>query len=109
MIIDTPIAIQRVANGETIDESITSVTLIEFPPIKDYEKFDGKIYFMGEEEQLTAVLLQIKLRKIGSPMSVGDLLIAATCINKNETLLTKDKDFMIIKEVEPTLKVVIED
>ncbi|RLG53649.1 MAG: DNA-binding protein [Thermoproteota archaeon] len=109
MIIDTPIAIQRVANGETIDESITSVTLIEFPPIKDYEKFDGKIYFMGEEEQLTAVLLQIKLRKIGSPMSIGDLLIAATCINKNETLLTKDKDFMIIKEVEPTLKVVIED
>jgi len=109
MIVDTSIVVQRVAKGEKIDENITSVSLIEYPPIKDYEKFKGKIYFVGEEEQIIAALLQAKLREAGSPMSVGDLLIAAICINRNETLLTKDKDFMRVKKVEPTLKLLLEE
>jgi len=109
MIVDTSIVVQRVSKGEKIDENITSVSLIEYPPIKDYEKFRGKIYFVGEEEQIIAALLQAKLREVGSPMSVGDLLIAAICINRNETLLTKDKDFMRVKKVEPSLKLLLEE
>jgi len=75
----------------------------------DYEKFRGRIYFLGEEEQIIAVILQTKLREIGSSMSVGDLLIAATCINRNETFLTKDKDFMKVKKVKPALKLLLEE
>ena len=43
--------------------------------------------------------LQIKLRKLGKPKLIADLLIAAICINRNEELITKDKDFLDIAKV----------
>jgi len=108
MILDTSVVIEKVKKEEEISEDITSITLIEYPPIKDYKKFRGKIYFVNEEDQIQAVLLQAKLREIGSPMSVGDLLIAAVCINRNKSLLTKDKDFLTIQKAEPRLKVILD-
>jgi len=44
----------KVENGEIIEENITSITLIEYPPIREYEKFRGKIYFIDKEEQIAA-------------------------------------------------------
>ena len=70
MILDTSVIIKKVKNKEEIKEDITSVSLIEYPPIKDYEKFRGKVFFVNEEDQIQAALLQVKLREIGSPMSV---------------------------------------
>ena len=46
-----------------------------------------------------AINLQIKLRKLGKPKPIADLLIAAICINRNEELITKDKDFLDIAKV----------
>lgn len=109
MILDTSVIIEKVKNREVIKENITSVSLIEYPPIKDYEKFRGRVFFFNEEDQVQAVLLQVKLREIGSPMSAGDLLIAAVCVNRNEALLTKDKDFLVIQKVEPRLRIILED
>ncbi len=79
------------------------------PPIKDCEKFRGRVFFVNEEDQVRAALLQVKLREIGSPMSVGDLLIAAICVNRGEALLTKDKDFLVIQKVEPRLRIILEN
>ena len=109
MILDTSIVIEKVNKEEEINENITSITLIEYPPIKDYEKFNGKIYFINEKDQIRAIMIQTKLRELGHPMSVGDLLIASICINRNEVLLTKDKDFLIIRRVEPGLKVILKE
>jgi len=46
-----------------------------------------------------AINLQIKLRKLGKPKPIADLLIAAICINRNEELITRDKDFLDIAKV----------
>ena len=41
------------------------------------------------------------------PMSVGDLMITAICINRNEILMTKDEDFLKISEVKPRFRVIL--
>lgn len=107
MILDTSIVIEMVNNKEEIIDNITIITLIEYPPIKEYDKFKGKIYFANEDDQVLAHTLQIMLRNRGTPMSAGDLLISAICINRDETLLTKDENFLKIQEVNPRLKVIV--
>ena len=109
MILDTSIVLEKVRRKEEINENVTSVSLIEYPPLKDYKKFRGKIFFINEEDQVQAVVLQARLREIGFPMSVGDLLIAAACINRGEALLTKDKDFLVIQKVEPRLRIILKN
>ena len=42
-------------------------------------------------------------------MSVGDLLIASICINRNETLLTRDRDFLIIQKANPSIKIILQE
>jgi len=37
--------------------------------------------------------------EIGKPKPFSDLLIAAICINRNEELLTNDKDFNDIAQI----------
>ncbi|RLE65421.1 MAG: DNA-binding protein [Thermoprotei archaeon] len=109
MILDTSIVLEKVRRKEEINENVTSVSLIEYPPLKDYKKFRGKIFFINKEDQIQAVMLQARLREIGFPMSVGDLLIAAACINRGEALLTKDKDFLVIQKVEPRLRIILKN
>ena len=106
MILDTSVAIEKIRNNEDIYENITSITLIEYPPILYYEKFHGTVIFADENDQLLAAVLQEKLRRIGAPKSVGDLVIAAICINRAEELVTKDKGFIEIKKIEPRLRVI---
>jgi len=98
---------EMVNSKNEIIDNITIVTLIEYPPIKEYEGFKGKIYFTNEEDQALAYTLQIALRDKEIPMSVGDLLISAICINRDKPLLTRDKDFLRIQEIEPRFKVIL--
>ncbi len=56
--------IEKIKNKENIDDNITFITLIEFPPIIHYNNFRGKIYFIDEEDQILAAILQLELRKI---------------------------------------------
>ncbi|WP_185836502.1 hypothetical protein [Candidatus Korarchaeum cryptofilum] len=42
------------------------------------------------------------------PMGASDLLIAAVCLNRDEELVTLDEDFLVIKEIEPSFRVIIE-
>lgn len=108
MILDTSSAIARVKKGLVVKENITTVTLIEYPPIASYKSFQGRIYFIGRRDQLRAFQLQRKLRTLGKPLGAADLLIAAVCLNRNEELATLDEDFLVIKEVEPSFRVMIE-
>ena len=108
MILDTSSVIKRVRQGREVEGNITSVTLIEYPPVRTYEKFRGRIYFLTEEDQLRAASLQEKMRALGRPMSAADLLIAAACLNRDEELITMDGDFLSILEVEPAFRVIVE-
>jgi predicted nucleic acid-binding protein len=100
--------IARVKRGEEINGNIVSITLIEYPLILDYEGFRGEIYFLTVADQLRAASLQRRLRAIGKPLGAADLLIATICLSRNEELVTMDEDFLVIKEVEPSFKLVLE-
>jgi len=108
MILDTSSVIRRVSQGREVEGNITSITLIEYPPVRIYAKFHGRIYFLTEADQLRAASLQEKMRALGKPMSAADLLIAAVCLNRDEELLTMDEDFLSILEVEPAFRVIVE-
>lgn len=108
MILDTSSVIRRVKRDEEIGENVTSITLIEYPPIGGYRKFRGRVYFVTVEDQMLAAELQRRLRRAGRPLSAADLLIAAVCLNRGEELLTEDEDFLAVVEIEPSLKVVVE-
>jgi len=99
MIIDTNIAIKRLKANEDIHENITIITAMEFPPILNYAKFYGTVYTIKPEDQVLAIKIQRKLRIIGKPKPVPDVLIAAICINRKEEVKTKDRDFRDIAEV----------
>ena len=108
MILDTSSVVARVRRGLVVRENITAITLIEYPPIASYRGFQGRIYFIGRRDQLRAFQLQRKLRTLGKPLGAADLLVAAVCLNRNEELATLDADFLVIKEVEPSFRVTIE-
>ena len=99
MIVDTNIVIERFKAKNEIHENITIITAMELPPILNYSKFYGTVYTIKPEDQVLAIKIQRKLRKIGKPKSIPDILIAAICINRNEELITKDKDFLDIAKV----------
>ncbi|WP_457550807.1 PIN domain-containing protein [Archaeoglobus sp.] len=99
VVIDTNITIERVKNNEKIVENVTEVTLVEYPPIIDYDKFYGKVLIIERNDILLAIELQRRLRKVGKTKPFADLLIASICINRKEELITKDKDFLDVAEV----------
>ena len=98
-VIDTNVVIEKVKKNEEIYEDITEVTLAEYPPILEYQKFYGKVYTIERRDVLLSIELQRRLRVIGNPKPFADLLIASICINRNEELITKDKDFLDITKV----------
>ena len=98
-IIDTSLVIDRAAEGKLIDENVCIITVIEYPMLLEYGRFHGKVLSPESSELQLALELQKKLAKIGRMKSAADLIIAATCINYNEILLTNDSDFYDIAEV----------
>lgn len=98
-ILDTSVVIDRIRRRMRIDEMVTVVTLAEFPSILEYAKFQESIIYPTRDDMDLAVELQLKLRGRGRPKPFSDLLIAAIYINRNEELVTKDKNFHDIAEV----------
>jgi len=107
MIFDTNIVINRIREKKVINESITVVTLIEYPYILDYAGFNGDIIFPTIKDFYLAYNIQRKLMLRGKMKGFADLLNAAIAINNNEELITNDKDFIDIAEVsELKLKII---
>ncbi len=65
----------------------------------EYQKFFGKVIVIERKDILLSIELQRRLRAIGKPKPFADILIASICINRNEELITKDKDFLDIAKV----------
>ena len=87
-VLDTNILIEKVRRREEIREDITVVSIVEFPQILAYRKFSGRIVYPMPEDYELAYKLQLKLMSVVKPKPFLDLLIAATCINRNEELIT---------------------
>ena len=98
-VLDTSVLIDKIKRNEEIHENITEISVLEYPPILKYQKFYGRIYYLKRLDLNLALKIQIKLRKAGTPKPLPDVLIASICINRNEELITKDKDFLDITKV----------
>jgi PIN domain len=98
-IIDTSLLIDRMREGKKIDENVSMISVIEHPMLMAYARFSGRVLYPELEDLERALELQRKLVERGKMKSSSDLIIAATCINYGETLLTADKDFEDISKV----------
>ncbi len=76
--------------------------MIEYPPVIELRDKLIIIYPNKKDYDLSLEIM-IKLRKVGKPVGSVDILISAIAINRGLTLVTNDKDFFAIKEVEPRL------
>ncbi|MHB8566227.1 MAG: PIN domain-containing protein [Nitrososphaerales archaeon] len=98
-IIDTSLLVDRISEGKAIDEDVCIISAIEYPRLLEYARFHGKILYPEIADFELALELQNKLKQIGRMKGASDLIIAATCINARQTLLTLDSDFEDISRV----------
>ncbi|ALL01410.1 hypothetical protein Pyrde_1364 [Pyrodictium delaneyi] len=98
-ILDTSVVIDRVRARQQIPEDIVEVTVLEYPPILAYREFTGSIVLVERRDWRLALELQIKLRRMGKPKGLADLLIAAVAINRGEELVARDRDYLDIARV----------
>ena len=82
----------------------TIFNLIEYPKALEREL---EILWPKKEDFYKSIEIMNKLLKEGKPVPVIDVLIASMCINRGLKLLTRDKHFRWIKEIEPHFKVKI--
>ena len=59
------------------------------------------------EDARVASLLWSKLRERGTPVNDADILIASISLRLEDVLVSLDEDFQKIKEVEPSLELVL--
>jgi len=78
-IYDTSVVIDRAREGERIDGDVTAITLVEYPRIIYYKKFEGNVRFPIREDYILAHRLQLKLLEKGRPQQASDLIIAVAC------------------------------
>jgi len=107
-LLDTSIVIKYIIEDrlERLPGKITIYTAIEYPP--SIKRVDEVIY-PSREDYLLAIKWQTKLRKIGKPLPAVDLVIAAIALNNSYRLITRDKHFKYIKEIEPNIRFEIID
>lgn len=86
-------------DGET---GVTTIlNIIEYP--KSLDKQDNSIIWPSRNDYLTAIEIMVLLLESGKPVPAIDVLLSAICINRNLTLVTKDKHFNYIKSVKDEL------
>ncbi len=81
--------------------AITTIfNIIEYLPA--YEKCS--VIWPKREDYARALAIASRLRKAGRPVGAVDIIIASICINRAFVLASKDEDFKVIKEIEPSFK-----
>jgi len=101
-IYDTNRLIDAYRERETLDGYTTILNLIEFPKAID---FDLRVLFPSKSDYHLALIISTDLIKIGKPIPAVDSVIAAVALNNKLKLITKDKHFLMVKEVKKSFKV----
>ncbi len=101
-IYDTNRLIDAYRERETLDGYTTILNLIEFPKAIE---FDLRVLFPSKSDYQLALIISTELIKIGKPIPAVDSVIAAVALNNKLKLVTKDKHFVMVKEVNKNFKV----
>ena len=62
------------------------------------------VIYPSQREYTQSIRYSVKLRRKGTPIPAIDILIGTIAVSKNLYLVTNDRHFEILKEVEPHLK-----
>ncbi len=99
---DTNSLIDAYREKETIDGCTTILNIIEFPKAVE---FDLRVLFPSKSDYNLALIISTELLKAGKPIPAVDSVIAAVALNNRLKLVTKDKHFLMVKEVKKEFKV----
>ncbi|AEK74021.1 hypothetical protein GQS_10640 [Thermococcus sp. 4557] len=92
---DTNVLIDAVKSGKTLNGYTTVLNIVEFPRALE-------LGLTGITPSLEDYLLAIKISqamvKKGTPVPAVDAIVAAVAMNRELTLITRDKHFEWIKE-----------
>lgn len=92
---DTNVLIDAAKSGKTLNGYTTALNVVEFPRALE---LGLTVITPSLEDYLLAVRIsQVMVRK-GTPVPAVDAVVAAVAINRELTLVTKDKHFEWIKE-----------
>ena len=88
------------------DSGLTTIlNIIEYP--KAIEKGDSEVIFPTRSDYITAVEIMVDLFEFGKAIPAIDVLIAAICLNRKLTLVTRDGHFRYVKSVRKELSLQI--
>jgi hypothetical protein len=93
---DTNRLIDAYRGGESLDGYTTILNLIEFPKAIE---FNLRVLFPSKSDYHLALQISTELLKIGKPIPAVDSVIAAVVLNNKLKLVTKDKHFLLVKNV----------
>ncbi len=79
----------------------TILNIVEFP--KALEIKDLMVIYPNPDDYKLAIVIAKNLLKAGKPVPAIDIVIAAIAVNRRMRLLTKNRHFQLIKEVENKL------
>jgi PIN domain. len=83
---------------------LTSIlNIIEYPPALELGSKLVVIYPSSEDFDLS-IQLMLQLRKIGKPVGIVDIILAAIAINRDLIVVSNDRDFVTLKQVAHNLK-----
>ncbi len=99
---DTNSLIDAYRERETLDGYTTILNLIEFPKAME---FNLRVLFPSKSDYHLALMISTELLKAGKPIPAVDSVIAAVALNNKLKLITKDKHFLLVKEVKKDFKV----
>ncbi len=81
---------------ETIEGYTTILNIIEFPKAMELKL---RVLFPSKSDYYLALIISTELLKIGKPIPAVDSVIASVALNNKLKLVTKDKHFLVVKEV----------
>jgi len=102
---DTSKLIDAYKKNEKIHGYTTIFNVVEFPKALE---LDLKILYPSKSDYHLALRLSVELLKIGKPIPAIDIMISAIVLNRELKVVTKDKHFLVIKEIRKDFDVVVE-
>ena len=106
VVYDTNELIAFLKEGKPDLKGFTTVfSLIEFPKSLDFEQLT--VIYPSLEDYEEGVEISSELLQRGKPMPAIDIMIAAMCIRRNLTLLTRDNNFTAIKSIKKDFKLTL--
>jgi len=103
---DTCKLIDAYRNNKNIRGYTTIINLIEFPKALE---LDLTVLYPSKSDYDLALKISTKLLKLGKPIPAMDVIISAIAINNDLKFVTKDKHFLIVKNVMKDFEVAVEE